>query len=79
LAARFPEFASPILSKANFSLDHYPFDAGFDPTFTLEQTRYWILLFSHNRLGVWKGMLKIEIDTPSADADARAELAKSTP
>lgn len=74
LATRFPEFASPKLSKAVYSVDHYPFDAGLNPTFTLEHTRYWILLFSHNRLGVWKGMLKIELNTPSDDDSARKEL-----
>lgn len=79
LASRFREFASPVLSKANYSLDHYNFDAGFDPTVTLEQTRYWILLFSHNRQGVWKGMLRIELNTPTEDTAARQELAKATP
>jgi hypothetical protein len=72
----FPEFASPYLSRQNYSLDHYPFDAGHHPTFTVEQSRYWILLFSHNRLGVWKGMVRLEIDTPDEDRRARAELAK---
>jgi hypothetical protein len=79
MLANFPEVANPALSKANFSVDHYPFDAGFDPTVTLEWTRYWILLFSHNRLGVWKGMLKIELNTPVEDAAARQEIAKATP
>jgi hypothetical protein len=76
LIGRFPEFASPRQSKAVFSLDHYPFDAGYDPMVTMEQTRYWILLFSHNRDGVWKGMLKIDLNTPHQDAQARLELAK---
>jgi hypothetical protein len=79
LVAQFPEFASPRLSKAAYSLDHYTFDAGYDPTLTLEQTRYWILLFSHNRQGVWKGMLKIDLNTPAEDAAARQELAQHTP
>lgn len=79
LLTRFPEVANPALSKANYSVDHYPFDAGFNPTVTLESTRYWILLFSHNRLGVWKGMLKIELDTPAEDAAARQDLAKAKP
>lgn len=77
--ARFPEFASPAHAKASFSLDHYPFDAGFSPTLTLEQTRYWILLFSHNRQGVWKGMLKMDLNTPAEDAAARQELGKHIP
>lgn len=79
LASQFPEFASPRLSKAVYSLDHYTFDAGYDPALTLEQTRYWILLFSHSRMGVWKGMLKIELNTPAEDAAARQELATLTP
>ena len=79
LVARFREFASPLLSKANYSLDHYNFDAGFNPSVTLEQTRYWILLFSHNRQGVWKGMLRLELNTPAEDTAARQQLAKATP
>lgn len=79
LITHFPEVANPTLSKSNYSLDHYPFDAGYKPSFTLEYTRYWILLFSHNRLGVWKGMLKIELNTPAEDAVARQDLAKGRP
>jgi hypothetical protein len=79
LVARFREFASPTLAKAQYNLDHYNFDAGFNPNVTVEQTRYWILLFSHNRQGVWKGMLRIQINTPEEDAAARQELAKATP
>ena len=77
LVASFPEVADPQLSKANFFVDHYPFDAGIDPQITLEHTRYWILLFSHTRLGVWKGMIRIELDTPGEDAAARQELGKA--
>jgi hypothetical protein len=79
LGGRFREFASPRLAKANYLIDHYPFDAGFSPELTLEQTRYWILLFSHNRMGVWKGMLRVELDTPEEDAAARRELSKAMP
>lgn len=79
LVNNFPEVANPTLSKLNYFIDHYPFDAGFSPVFTLEQTRYWILLFSHNRFGVWKGMLKIDLNTPVEDAAARQELAGATP
>lgn len=79
LFTKFPESASRSLAKANYFVDHFPFDAGYNPNFTVESTRYWILLFSHNRLGVWKGMLKIELNTPVDDAAARRELAKATP
>lgn len=77
---RFPEFGSRRAARTAYQLDHFPFDAGFRPDLTLEQTRYWILLFSHNRQGVWKGMLKIELNTPTDDANARQELTRrSTP
>jgi hypothetical protein len=79
LVARFREFASPALAKAVYNLDHYNFDAGYNPTVTLEQTRYWILLFSHNRQGVWKGMLRVELNTPAEDDAGRQELARATP
>jgi hypothetical protein len=75
----FPEFADPTLAKANYTLDHYPFDASYRPETTVELARYWISLFSHNRLAVWKGMLRVELDTAADDSAARAELAKATP
>ena len=59
--------------------DHYPFDAGASPDKTVEYSRYWSLLFSHNRLGVWKGMLKIDLDTPADDLTARDELKALAP
>jgi hypothetical protein len=79
LVARFREFASPRLSKAAYGLNHSNFDASQNPPVTLEQTRYWILLFSHNRQGVWKGMLRIELNMPAEDASARLELERHTP
>lgn len=79
LRNRFPEFARPSLCKATFRLDHYPLDAGYDPRLTLEHTRYWILLFSHNRQAVWKGMLKIDLNTPVEDEAARREIERLTP
>lgn len=76
VAKSFPEFWDRSLAKAAYSLDHFPFDAGYSPELTVEQTRYWILLFSHNRIGVWKGMLKLDISTPADDTAARQELTK---
>jgi len=64
---QFPEFANSTLSKQIYSLDHYPFDAGYAPDFTVEFSRYWIQLFSHNRDAVWKGMLQIPLNTPMDD------------
>jgi len=79
LMGRFPEVADPRLAKINYPLVHYPLDADYSPEATVELTRYWISLFSHNRLGVWKGMLRIELNTPAEDAAARLELAKVSP
>lgn len=77
LARKFPEFASPLQSKATFRLDHYPFDAGDNPANTVEWSRYWALLFSHNRQGVWKGMLRIDLDTDLEDSQAIQKLQQS--
>lgn len=63
IIANFSEFVDPSLSKANYKLDHYPVDFGFDPLQTVESTKYWIQLFCHNRKGVWKGMVKLSLST----------------
>lgn len=70
IRGNFPEFANPTLAKANYLLDHYPVDYSFSPDVTVEQTRYWIQLFTHNRLGVWKGMLRLPLNTPIDDQHA---------
>lgn len=77
LVANFPEFADRKICRSSFSLDHFPFDADYRPDITVEQTRYWIQLFTHNRNAVWKGMLRIELDTPNEDAKA-AEFLNET-
>jgi hypothetical protein len=79
LAMNIPEFANPLLAKSTFSLDHYPFDASYHPEVTVELARYWISLFSHTRLLVWKGMLRLELNTVAEDVAARAVLAKVAP
>jgi hypothetical protein len=70
ICENFPEFANSEVSKQKYKLDHYPVDFGYNPFVTVESTRYWIQLFSHNRLGVWKGMLKLELNTPDIDKQA---------
>jgi len=76
LCTSLPEFKDPNLAKVNYLLDHYPFDAGFTPISTVENSRYWIQLFSHNRNSVWKGMLQVELNTPSDDQIALQNLHK---
>ena len=70
LLSSFPEFSSSIISKDLYKLDHYPVDYCYKPDFTVEATRYWIQLFTHNRKGVWKGIIKISLNTPKEDEEA---------
>lgn len=76
LKAKFPAFSDHGLAKAKYSLDHYELDAGFSPGLTVDMARYWALLFSHTRNAVWKGMLKIDLDTGDSDSLALAELGR---
>lgn len=70
IRTNFPEFANPVLAKNNYMLDHYPVDYSYNPDVTVEQTRYWLQLFTHNRLGVWKGILRLSLNTPIDDQHA---------
>jgi len=70
----FPEFADTRSSKKTYKLDHYNVDIGINPEFTVDNARYWSQLFSHNRSGVWKGMLRLEINTPDDDEIANLYL-----
>lgn len=67
---KFPEFIDFNLSKQNYSVDHYPVDYCYDPDITVELTKYWLQLFTHNRIGIWKGILKLSLNTPNDDNDA---------
>jgi hypothetical protein len=70
LQQELPEFIDPKLAKKRLKLDHYPVDYGYNPEVTVEATRYWLQLFSHNRLAVWKGILRLELNTPEVDQQA---------
>lgn len=70
IRATFPEFANPTLAKNTYNLDHYAVDYSFSPEVTVEMTRYWIQLFTHNRNSVWKGILKLPLNTQIDDQHA---------
>lgn len=70
LISNFPEFANPVLAKNKFKVDHYPVDYSYSPEVTVEMTRYWIQLFTHTRNRVWKGILRVPINTPIEDQHA---------
>ena len=80
IGANFPEFADPDLAHAAFLVHHFAYDGNLTRKgrpcveAIIDMTRYWALLFSHNRNRVWKGMLKVELDTPDLDRAARLEL-----
>jgi hypothetical protein len=76
IANSFQEFVSPKLSKANYSVDHYPFPYADIPEQTVELTRYWVQLFSHNRSGVWKGMLRIEFENKEIEEALLIDITK---
>lgn len=66
----FPEFLKSSLSKKKYHVDHYPLDIS-SPHSTIRNVSYWLQLFSHNRMGVWKGMIEIPVyNDDSKDQDA---------
>lgn len=68
--AAFPKILDRKHIKTEYWVDHYPVDAGHRPEVTIEATRFFYGLFSHTRNGVWKGMLRIDLNTPTEDSDA---------
>jgi hypothetical protein len=64
----------PAQVKAAFQCDSYFVDMNLPPIFIVSQTRYWYGLFSHNRGGLWKGMLQIPLHLTADDAAALVAL-----
>lgn len=58
-----------------FKVDHLIVRLHWPGDIVVEHTRYWCGLFSHRREdGVWKGMLKVDLNTPADDDAARRHL-----
>jgi len=74
VATSYPVLRDQNQIKTTYRLDHYFLDMARHPVLTVEWTRYWTGLFSHRRDGVWKGMLRIDLNTPVEDTNARAHL-----
>jgi len=74
VAATHPILTDHNQIKAAYRMDHYFLDTTRHPILTVELTRYWVGLFSHRRDGVWKGMLRIDLNTPLDDSNAKATL-----
>lgn len=66
---------TPSEMKRQYCCDAYHVDLSVPAHWAVEQTRYFNGLFSHRRLSrVWKGMVRIELNTPNIDAQAAAQL-----
>ena len=64
-----PDLFDPAQTKRQYLCDAYFVDLRSDPTFLVNQTRYWFGLFSHQReTFLWKGMLEAPIGADDADA-----------
>jgi hypothetical protein len=74
LAQTFPDILNHAKIKADFRTDHFPMDIGYHPATTVEITRFWTGLFSHTRAGVWKGMLRVDLNTEADDVAASVIL-----
>lgn len=75
ISKNFIAFIYPKISKDQYKVDHYIVEFDRHPISTIHATKYWIQLFSHNRNGVWKGMIEIPIyKTPDKDNDALTYL-----
>ena len=70
VAAKFPILTDPKSVKSQYKLDHSFVNMAYNPINTVEQTRYWFGLFSHRRDGIWKGMLRMDLNTTPDDANA---------
>lgn len=73
-----------VFSRANikdtFRLDAMFVDMDATPEAVVDNTRYWLGLFSHRRLdSMWKGMLKVSLENSGDDATASGFLAAVTP
>ena len=67
------------LVKHAFHVDHFVVPLASEPGLLVELTRYWCGLFSHRKGdGIWKGMLRVELDI-TADDHAAWQVLGSKP
>ncbi len=61
----------PPAAKAQFKTDPYFVDISFGPLYVIDQATYWAGLFSHQRAtGLWKGLVKVWLDSQRDDSNA---------
>ncbi len=63
-------------TKQQFHIDHLGVSLAWPPDIIINHTRYWCSLFSHQReTEIWKGILKIDLNTAAEDIAATQHLA----
>jgi hypothetical protein len=70
VAALRPDLTDRVAVKRAFLLDHFFVDMQAHPESVVEHARYWTHLFSHRRDKLWKGMLRLELNTVADDSNA---------
>lgn len=69
--------------RASFLLDAFWIDLNGDPSVSVDAARYYLQLFSHQRAGLWKGMVQVRQDDSANDrallAALRAHAQGATP
>lgn len=63
-----------------YGIDAFFLDLESDPDKLVSMSRYYVLLFSHQRSTLlWKGLLEVRLDDPAGDAAAFQALADARP
>lgn len=71
IIAEFPAFIYNDLSKTHFLVDHFPIRIDSTPMATVNQLKYWLQLFTHQKETlVWKGIVEVPLNTPDVDETA---------
>lgn len=71
------DFFNTKKSKENYKCDAYYVDLNKPPHLIVADTTYWFGLFSHRRNGLWKGMLRVSLQ--SDDTAAKKKLQEAMP
>jgi hypothetical protein len=75
LGALIKVLADRVATKSQFHVDHIAVPLTLHPVALVDQARYWFGLFSHRKTDrVWKGMLKVDLNAVSDDAQALAHI-----
>ena len=70
LLSRQFDVSHPHHAKERYLVDHYMVDFAYCPLVTVEETRYWLQLFTHSKRTVWKGIIQVQLHTPNEDNEA---------